>query len=294
MSQGRGRRELLAGVLRAHHEQILGAWVRFQADEGVSRPGLTEDQVRQEAESVLLALSEAVGGDLPESAAVARPPLGNELATMARSRARAGVPATAASASVLRLKDILLDVLREEAGDDSALLELFRVASGFVDAAAIVTFQSYLEGRDEIIRRQSAEMLELATPVVQLWHRVLAVPLVGTLDSSRAQMVMESLLEGIQRHEASVAILDITGVPTVDTVVAQHLMQTVAAARLMGADCVISGIRPPIAQTMAQLGIGLSAIVTKATLADALSAAIAMVPESSDDAGSASLAAAQA
>lgn len=291
MSDTRALRDRVAKAVHARHDEAVDAWVRVQAADGVLRTGLTEDQVREEADSVLTGLREALSDDTPDSAAVAAPPLGDALAAMSRARARAGVPAATAASAVLQLKDIVLDVLRADAGDDpGTLLELFRVTSGIVDAAALVTFHSYLQGRDEIIRRQSAEMQELSTPVVQLWYRVLAVPLVGTLDSSRAQMVMESLLEGIQRHDAKVAILDITGVPTVDTMVAQHLMQTVTAARLMGADCMISGIRPPIAQTIAQLGIDLSAIVTKATLADALRAAIDLASEAAGETDSADLA----
>lgn len=284
MSDTRALRDRVAEAVRAGHDEAVDAWVRVQVADGVLRTGLTEDQVREDADSVLAGLREVLADDTSDSAAVAVPPLGDALAAMSRVRARAGIPATTAASAVLRLKDILLDVLRADVGDDpGTLLELFRVTSGIVDAAALVTFQSYLQGRDEIIRRQSAEMQELSTPVVQLWHRVLAVPLIGTLDSSRAQMVMESLLEGIQRHDAKVAILDITGVPAVDTMVAQHLMQTVTAARLMGADCMISGIRPPIAQTIAQLGIDLSAIVTKATLADALRAAIDLSSEAAGE-----------
>ncbi|MFE1500051.1 STAS domain-containing protein, partial [Streptomyces albidoflavus] len=145
-----------------------------------------------------------------------------------------------------------------------------------LDAAGALSFSTNVEGREEIIRRQSRQLLEISTPVVRLWDRVLAVPLIGTLDTARTQIVMENLLEAIQREEAQVAIIDITGVPTVDTAVAHHLMQTVNAVRLMGADCVISGIRPPIAQIIAQLGIDLSAILTRGTLADALAAAIPM------------------
>jgi rsbT co-antagonist protein RsbR len=282
-------RDELVGVMDSQHERIADQWVRGQAEAEVPRPGLAEDQLRDEAEGILRGLRTALARGRTAEAAVRETPLRDELAGLSRVRAQAGVSAAATASAILRLKGILLDALRAGAGTDAArLLGLHQLAGELIDAAAIVTFQYYLEGRDEIIRRQSNEMMELSTPVVRLWRNVLAVPLVGTLDSSRAQMVMESLLTGIQAHEAKVAILDITGVPTVDTVVAQHLMQTVAAARLMGADCVISGIRPQIAQTMAQLGIDLSAIMTRASLADALSAAITMVTEGQAGDGDAS------
>lgn len=144
-----------------------------------------------------------------------------------------------------------------------------------VDKLGLFTAERALLGREEIIKRQQAELLELSTPVVKLWDGILALPLIGTLDSSRTQVVMESLLQAIVDTGSSVAIIDITGVPTVDTLVAQHLMKTVAAARLMGAECVISGIRPAIAQSMVHLGVSFTDIVTKATLADAIRHAFA-------------------
>jgi rsbT co-antagonist protein RsbR len=138
----------------------------------------------------------------------------------------------------------------------------------------LYTTEAYQKSREEVIQRQQRELLELSTPVVQLWDGVLALPLIGTLDSGRTQVVMESLLEMIVRSGAAIAIIDITGVPTVDTLVAQHLMKTVAAARLMGADCIISGIRPQIAQTIVHLGVDLQQVVTKASLADAFALAL--------------------
>ncbi len=164
--------------------------------------------------------------------------------------------------------------LRPTPPDAVSLYSAALLINRLLDAAGALSFDTYVEGRDEIIRRQSRQLLEVSTPVVRLWDRVLAVPLVGTLDTTRTQVVMGNLLGAIQTEEAQVAIIDITGVPTVDTAVAHHLMQTVNAVRLMGADCLISGIRPPIAQLMAQLGIDLHAILTRATLADALQTAI--------------------
>ena len=147
--------------------------------------------------------------------------------------------------------------------------------STVLDKLGLFTVEAYQRSREEVIERQQRELLDLSTPVVQLWDGILALPLIGTLDSERTQIVMESLLEAIVEKEATIAILDITGVPTVDTLVAQHLMKTVAAARLMGAECIISGIRPQIAQTIVHLGVDLGSVITKATLAGALQVALA-------------------
>jgi rsbT co-antagonist protein RsbR len=143
-----------------------------------------------------------------------------------------------------------------------------------IDALALFTTETFLKAREAVIRRQQEEMLELSTPVVKLWDGILALPIIGTLDSARTQIVMETLLENIVKTNSRVAIIDITGVPTVDTVVAQHLLKTVTAARLMGADCIISGVRPQIAQTIVHLGINLLDVTTKATLSDAFALAL--------------------
>jgi rsbT co-antagonist protein RsbR len=171
---------------------------------------------------------------------------------------------------VFSLKQPLLERLRAEGGEGQQVAdEMWRVTT-LLDSLGLMTMEAYQRTRDDVIRRQQHEILELSTPVVKVWDGIVAVPLIGTLDSARTQVVMESLLDGIVSHSASIAIIDITGVPTVDTMVAQHLIKAVAAARLMGADCVISGIRPQIAQTMVQLGVELENVVTKATLADAI------------------------
>lgn len=146
-----------------------------------------------------------------------------------------------------------------------------------MDNLALSIVEIYIKNREEIIKRQQEEMMELSTPVVKLWDKVLTLPLIGTLDSARTQVVMESLLQAIVETQSTVAIIDITGVPTVDTLVAQHLMKTVAAARLMGADCIISGIRPQIAQSMVHLGVSFNDIITKATLADAIRYAFSLI-----------------
>ena len=167
------------------------------------------------------------------------------------------------------------DALRNKVGaNNKQLVVEILTATQMLDKLSIFTFEAYQRSREQVIQRQQQELLELSTPVVELWDGILALPLIGTLDSERTQTVMESLLEGIVEHEATIAIIDITGVPTVDTLVAQHLLKTVAAARLMGAECIISGIRPQIAQTIVHLGVELGDVVTKSSLAEALRIAL--------------------
>ena len=159
--------------------------------------------------------------------------------------------------------------MRREVSDAQALADELWGTTVLLDRLGVYTTEIYQKTREEVIARQQQELLELSTPVVNLWKDILALPLIGTLDSARTQVVMESLLQKIVETGAAIAIIDITGVPTVDTLVAQHLLKTVAAARLMGADCIISGIRPQIAQTIVHLGVDLGSVITKATLADA-------------------------
>jgi rsbT co-antagonist protein RsbR len=176
---------------------------------------------------------------------------------------------------VFSLKQPLLARLSNEHGDDAqGLIQIVWEMTELLDRLGLLTTEEYQKGRESVIARQQRDLIELSTPVVKLWDGVVAVPLIGTLDSERTQIVMESLLERIVETNSTMAIIDITGVPTVDTLVAQHLLKTVAAARLMGADCVISGIRPQIAQTIVHLGLTLSEVTTKATMADAIAHAL--------------------
>jgi rsbT co-antagonist protein RsbR len=197
------------------------------------------------------------------------------LSELSRGRARQGFTATETAATVLALKTAILDVVDVEKGDESALRD-YVAWSSFIDELSLFTFESYSKAREKIITEQSEQLLELSTPVVKLWEGVVSVPLVGTLDSARAQVVMERLLQALVDTGSPYAIIDITGVSAVDTQVAQHLLKTVMAARLMGAECIVSGIRPQIAQTIVALGIEFGDIVTKATLADALRHAISV------------------
>lgn len=196
------------------------------------------------------------------------------LAELSKSRAVQGFTPTETATFVFSFKDPLFRRLREDVKDPAVLADQIWGATELLDAFGLYTTDVFLQTREELIRRAQEDMLELSTPVVKLWDRILALPLIGTLDSARTQVVMETLLEAIVNTNSKVAIIDITGVPTVDTVVAQHLLKTVTAARLMGADCIISGIRPQIAQTIVHLGINLLDITTKATLRDAFALAL--------------------
>jgi rsbT co-antagonist protein RsbR len=200
------------------------------------------------------------------------------LTTISQSRARQGFTPSETATFVFSLKEPLFARLSQELRSDAKTLadEIWR-ATVLLDALGLFTTEAYLKTREAIIGEQQREMLELSTPVVQLWEGVLGLPLIGTLDSARTQVVMESLLQRIVDTGARLAVIDITGVPTVDTLVAQHLLKTVAAARLMGADCIISGIRPQIAQTIVHLGLDLNTVATKATLADAFALALQRV-----------------
>ena len=195
------------------------------------------------------------------------------LGEMSRSRANQGFTPSETATFVLSLKEPIFEQLRARHPDDPALvLDAGWRLTQLLDQLGLYTMEVYQRSREEVVRRQQDEIAELSTPVVKLWEGILALPLIGTLDSARTQVVMENLLQAIVDQSADLAIIDITGVPTVDTLVAQHLLKTIAAARLMGADCIISGIRPQIAQTMVHLGVELD-VVTKATLADALALA---------------------
>ncbi len=214
---------------------------------------------------------DALLAGLNEGASDAASPAFDELRAMlseySRARARQGFTPSETSVAVFALRDVILAVLEDS---DPAASAGFAVFSKLVDGLGLVTFEAFAQAREAVITNQAEQLLELSTPVVKLWDGILAVPLVGTLDSARTQVVMESLLQALVDTESSHAIIDITGVPAVDTQVAQHLLKTVVAARLMGAECVISGMRPQIAQTVVDLGIEFGDIATKSSLADAL------------------------
>lgn len=272
-------RSLLLELLERHEAEIVDRWVEAQRREERSAAPMADEDLRDEVYTLLAALRQALECDLPLGRMAGEfEPLRRPLAGLSTRWARHGSSPTANALAVLALKDACVAILRDADDIDATeLLDTVVSLNRLIDGASLLTFETYVQGREEVIRRQNAQLLELSTPVVRLWERVVALPLVGTLDSSRTQVVMENLLQRVQDYEAWVAIIDITGVPTVDTQVAQHLMQTVAATRLMGAECVISGIRPQTAQAIAQLGVDLADIITRATLADALATAIRLV-----------------
>jgi len=270
MSQADGKR--LGALLTEHENPILEAWLASH-----SRGGAISPESRQQSSEFLAALKKAVqrapDGDIgsPAWSEVKR-----LLADLSAARARQGATPSDVATFVFSLKQALFGVLRERyAAEPQALVETAWDATILLDRLGLYTIEMAQRSREDVISRQQQELLELTTPVVELWQDIIALPLIGTLDSARTQVVMENLLQKIVDTGSSVAILDITGVPMVDTLVAQHLLKTVAAARLMGADCIISGIRPQIAQTIVHLGVDLSEVTTKATLADAFKVALA-------------------
>jgi rsbT co-antagonist protein RsbR len=270
------RKPELPGILERHENEILNEWIQGQLSSATLRGDrLAEGEMREQSRQLLAALrAGAREGELDfEGTAWAQ--TREALTSISRSRAQQGSSPSETAMLVFSLKQPLFGKLRKELESDPLkLAEELWSTTLFLDKLGLYTTEVYQKSRDEIIARQQRELLELSTPVVQLWQGVLAVPLIGTLDSERTQVVMESLLQKIVETSAPLAIIDITGVPTVDTLVAQHLLKTVAAARLMGADCIISGIRPQIAQTIVHLGVDLADVLTKATLADAFAIAL--------------------
>jgi len=237
---------------------------------------LSEAELRGQSKEFLALLRRATqDGNLGDVRGPGWQEVLDALASLSRSRARQGFTPAQTANFIFSLKRPLFALLRKETGSNGeALAEETWTVTQLLDQLGLHTAEVFIKNREETITRQQEEMLELSTPVVKLWDGVLALPMIGTLDSARTQIVMESLLQRIVETGAEVAIVDITGVPTVDTLVAQHLIKTVTAARLMGAECIISGIRPQIAQTIVHLGVDLGDVLTKATLADAFAVAL--------------------
>jgi rsbT co-antagonist protein RsbR len=267
----------LSEILAQHEGPILERWVQEQLAAIGHRRGLMSDaEVREQSREFLGLIRQAAqtGTDID-----AGPWSGvrDFLTRISGSRAVQGFSPVETAVFVFSLKQPLFEQLRRDGGSNEGLLEDIWRTNLLIDRLGLFTTEVYQKGREQVILRQQEEMLELSTPVVKLWDGVLALPMIGTLDSARTQVVMEALLQRIVETGASVAIIDITGVPTVDTLVAQHLLKTITAARLMGADCIISGIRPQIASTNVHLGVDLSDVITKATLADAFGLALERV-----------------
>ncbi|MEV4540451.1 STAS domain-containing protein [Micromonospora echinaurantiaca] len=256
----------LAGLLTEHAERVTQRWTEIVA--GSLRGRLSQAELRRQVQELHQSMVTVSGHGVLDLEAERAAELRAVLAELSRGRARQGFSATETAISVFAFKDVLLELMEENGG--AASLRDYVAFSGLVDQMGLFTFESFVRTRESLIADQAEQLLELSTPVVKLWEGVVAVPLVGTLDSARAQVVMERLLQTLVDTGSPYAIIDITGVPAVDTQVAQHILKTVVAARLMGADCIISGIRPQIAQTIVALGIEFGDIATKASLADAL------------------------
>jgi rsbT co-antagonist protein RsbR len=261
----------LVELLRTHERALLDAWIGAQRAAGMRVDLLDETTILANSAELLRQITVAAAqglGDLRESH---WQPVRALLERFSFEQSRAGLTPSQTATFVFSLKEPLFTLIQNEC--DDPLAEIW-AATRLIDALGLYSMESYMTGREIVIREQQESMLELSTPVVELWDGILAIPLIGALDSNRTQVVMESLLEKIVQTESDIAIIDITGVPTVDTMVAQHLLKTVTAARLMGAQCIISGIRPQIAATIVHLGVELGDVITKASLADAFRLAL--------------------
>ncbi|WP_331327498.1 STAS domain-containing protein [Methylobacterium fujisawaense] len=267
--------EVLKRTLTEDEAAILEAWnISLRKGTSLQSGRIREAELQTQAKAVFGLLRDGLSSGGVDADAESYTPLRENLADISRSRAIQGFTPTDTANFVFSLKEPIFEALRRKsAADASALAAGVWAAGKVLDRLGLLTMEVFLASREEVIGRQGQEIAELSTPVVRLWDGILALPLIGTLDSARTGVVMENLLQAIVDEEAEIAIIDITGVPTVDTLVAQHLLKTVAAARLMGADCIVSGIRPQIAQTMVHLGVELN-VISKATLADAFALAL--------------------
>jgi rsbT co-antagonist protein RsbR len=270
------RRNLsLFSIIEKSHDEILAEWLREMATSTRRGDLMKETELKTQCADFLRLMQHALGTGGYDFRSKAWDPVREMLGEVSRTRAQQGFTPTETATFVFSVKKPLFVQIRKMFKDDvDGLATETWSATELLDSMGLYTAEVYQKSREEIIKRQQEELLELSTPVVKLWDGILALPIIGTLDSARTQIVMESLLQGIVQTNSKVAIIDITGVPTVDTVVAQHLLKTVTAARLMGADCIISGVRPQIAQTIVHLGINLLDITTKATLAAAFRVAL--------------------
>lgn len=268
----------LPEVIRSNEQEVLKDWIKQQVD-SIGRPSeyINEAVLKPVSTEFLGGLQRALqsGHSLDSIEGPEWSEVKALLSEMSRSRALQGFSPTETAQFVFSLKETLFNRLRQHLKDPKELAEETLSASKLLDLLGLYTTEIYQRSREEVIRRQQQELLELSTPVIRIWDGVLAIPIIGTLDSARTQIVMENLLEQIVQTGSKIAILDITGVPTVDTQTAQHLIKTVAAARLMGAECIISGIRPQIAQTIVHLGIEITDVITQASMADAVRYAMA-------------------
>lgn len=265
----------LSGILGKNEKDILADWMKDMNASTRRNDLIKESDLRAQCSQFLKLMVQGTEAAGTNFQAPTFDTLRGMLGDISRSRAQQGFKPSETATFVFSLKrPIFSQIQAEHRGDAEAVAAETWAATELLDAMGLYTIEVFQKSREDMIRRQQEELLELSTPVVKLWDGILALPIIGTLDSARTQVVMESLLQAIVQTNSRVAIIDITGVPTVDTVVAQHLLKTVTAARLMGADCIISGVRPQIAQTIVHLGINLLDITTKATLAAAFGVAL--------------------
>jgi rsbT co-antagonist protein RsbR len=265
----------IASLVSRNEQAILPEWMELQKKAGILNTGrISEGELQSQSNNFLHLLRDALAKGGSTASDAAYEPAKAMLADVSRSRAQQGFSPSETATFVFSLKQPLFNALnRDKALSPEQIGATVWSITLLLDELGLLTLEIFQKSREEVIVRQQREISELSTPVVKLWDGILALPLIGTLDSQRTQVVMENLLQTIVDVEAEIAIIDITGVPTVDTLTAQHLLKTVAAARLMGADCLISGIRPQIAQTMVHLGVELN-VISKATLADAFAVAL--------------------
>lgn len=266
-------------VFQKKKKNMLETWMKLQlSDDGLREDLISNEDLRTQSEELLTAFIDKLKDeniDNPRSADFE--PVIDILNAISIDRAKQGFSPRETGMYVFSLKDALLNSLQQEIKDPQELYVQSQKVGKIVDGFGVATFESFIKGREEVILRQTDEISEISTPVIRVWDGILALPIIGTLDSARTQIVMESLLQEIVESGSSIAILDISGVPAVDSLVAQHLIKTVSATRLMGAECIISGIRPEIAQTVVHLGIDLTDVLTKSSLASALKAAFQMM-----------------
>ncbi len=268
-----------AQLLQKKHKDILDTWITQQlADDSLREDLMSNQDLRHQSEELLHSILDAIKKDnFTDIDATEYEKTLEILASISISRAQQGYSPRETGIYVLSLKEAFSKILEKEINDPATLYAEALKVNRLMDSLSVYTFESFIRGREDVILRQTNEISEISTPVIQVWDGILALPIIGTLDSARTQVVMESLLMKIVETSSTVAILDISGVPAVDSLVAQHLMKTVSATRLMGAECIISGIRPEIAQTVVHLGIDLSNINTKSSLAHALRFAFGML-----------------
>ncbi len=267
----------LVSALQTRRQEIRAKWLEQLAQVAASAKGRvsSKDLAKQADDFLNIVATAAQTQGIDDISIEGWQPVRDFLEDLSRQRVLAGFSSDETATFIFSLKRPVFDALRQECGNDAdKLAKETWSATELLDKLGLHTIKAFQLSREEVIGRQQTELLELSTPVVKLWDGILALPMIGTLDSARTQIVMESLLQKIVETESQIAIIDITGVPTVDTLVAQHLLKTVTAIRLMGADCIISGVRPQIAQTIVHLGVDLQGVTTKANLADALALAL--------------------